>query len=432
MEKTKSGQVKNGQIKSAQIKNGQENNVYRHQESGGVKNHEKQLEKTENKGHQNRKPCPVFGRCGGCTLIDLPYEEQLKKKQDRVRELLSKYGKVDPIIGMKGSPWHYRNKVHWAFAGDRKGGIVAGSYEESTHRIVSLKGCLLENKSADRIMCTIRDLMPSFRLTGYNEYTDRGFLRHVLIRVGRVTGEVMVVLVTATNVFPGKNNFIHALREKHPEITTIVMNLNDKYTSMVLGDKDTVLYGKGYIEDELCGKRFKISPHSFYQVNPVQTEVLYRTAIELAGFKGDENVIDAYCGVGTIGLIAAEHVGQVIGVEANRDAVRDAIVNAKANNVKNISFVCADAGQYMEELAAAGEQADVVLMDPPRTGSSEAFIRSLSVMKPGKIVYVSCNPETLARDLGGLTKIGYKARKIVPVDMFPGTEDVETIVMMNI
>ncbi|MBQ8814944.1 MAG: 23S rRNA (uracil(1939)-C(5))-methyltransferase RlmD [Lachnospiraceae bacterium] len=436
MEKTKSGQIKNGQIKhgqikSAQIKSGQENNVYRHQESSGVKNHEKRLEKTENKGHQNRKPCPVFGRCGGCTLIDLPYEEQLKKKQDRVRELLSKYGKVDPIIGMKGSPWHYRNKVHWAFAGDRKGGIVAGSYEESTHRIVSLKGCLLENKTADRIMCTIRDLMPSFRLTGYNEYTGRGFLRHVLIRVGRMTGEVMVVLVTATNVFPGKNNFIHALREKHPEITTIVMNLNDKYTSMVLGDKDTVLYGKGYIEDELCGKRFKISPHSFYQVNPVQTEVLYQTAIELAGFKGDENVIDAYCGVGTIGLIAAEHVGQVIGVEANRDAVRDAIVNAKANNVKNISFVCADAGQYMEELAAAGERADVVLMDPPRTGSSEAFIRSLSVMKPAKIVYVSCNPETLARDLGGLTKIGYKARKIVPVDMFPGTEDVETIVLLQ-
>lgn len=395
------------------------------------------MEKTKNRSSesvhgQKKKPCPVFGRCGGCTLIDLPYEEQLAKKQEWVKGFLSKYGKVEPIIGMKGSPWHYRNKVHWAFAGDRKGGIVAGSYEESTHRIVSLKGCLLENKTADRIMCTIRDLMPSFRLTGYNEYTGRGFLRHVLIRVGRVTGEVMVVLVTATNVFPGKNNFIHALREKHPEITTIVMNLNDKYTSMVLGDKDTVLYGKGYIEDELCGKRFKISPHSFYQINPVQTEALYRTAIELAGFQGDENVIDAYCGVGTIGLIAAEHVGQVIGVELNKDAVRDAIINAKTNGVKNISFVCADAGQYMEQLAAAGERADVVLMDPPRTGSSEAFIRSLSVMKPGKIVYVSCNPETLARDMGGLTKIGYKAQRIVPVDMFPGTDAAEVIIQMSL
>ena len=375
--------------------------------------------------------CPVFGRCGGCTLLNLPYEEQIKKKQDIVNDLLSKYCKVDPIIGMEGSPWHYRNKVHWAFAGDRKGGIVAGSYEESTHRIVSLKGCMLEDETADRIMCTIRDLMPSFRLTGYNEYTGRGFLRHVLIRTGRKTNEVMVVLVTATNVFPGKNNFIRVLREKHPEITTIVMNLNDKYTSMVLGDKDTVLYGRGYIEDELCGKRFKISPRSFYQINPVQTEILYRTAIEMAGFTGKENVIDAYCGVGTIGLIAAEHVKQCIGVELNRDAVRDAIANAKTNGIKNISFVCADAGEYMEELAANGERADVVLMDPPRTGSSEAFIRSLSVMKPEKIVYVSCNPETLARDLAGLTKAGYKVKRIIPVDMFPGTDDVETVILLS-
>lgn len=380
---------------------------------------------------QSKKPCPVFGRCGGCTLLNLSYEEQLKKKQDWVNDLLSKYCKVEPIIGMKGSPWHYRNKVHWAFAGDRKGGIVAGSYEESTHRIVSLKGCMLEDETADRIMCTIRDLMPSFRLTGYNEYTGRGFLRHVLIRVARQTGQVMVVLVTATNVFPGKNNFIRVLREKHPEITTFVMNLNDKYTSMVLGDRDTVLYGKGYIEDELCGKRFKISPHSFYQINPTQTEVLYRTAIELADLTGKENVIDAYCGVGTIGLIAAEHVSQCIGVELNKDAVRDAIGNAKANGVKNISFVCADAGEYMEELAAKGERADVVLMDPPRTGSSEAFIRSLAVMKPEKIVYVSCNPETLARDLAGMTKAGYKAKRIVPVDMFPGTDDVETVVLLQ-
>ena len=400
-------------------------------EKAKVSEAKQQPEKLTEKKSQSKKLCPVFGRCGGCTLLNLPYEEQLKKKQDWVQELLGKYCKVEPIIGMKGSPWHYRNKVHWAFAGDRKGGIVAGSYEESTHRIVSLKGCMLEDETADRIMCTIRDLMPSFRLTGYNEYTGRGFLRHVLIRVGRKTKEVMVVLVTATNVFPGKNNFVRVLREKHPEITTIVMNLNDKYTSMVLGDKDTVLYGKGYIEDELCGKRFKISPRSFYQINPAQTEVLYQTAIEMAGFTGRENVIDAYCGVGTIGLIAAEHVNQCIGVELNRDAVRDAVGNAKANGVKNISFVCADAGEYMEEMAANGERADVVLMDPPRTGSSEAFIRSLAVMKPKKIVYVSCNPETLARDLGGITKAGYRVKRVVPVDMFPGTDGVECVVLLS-
>ncbi len=200
---------------------------------------------------------------------------------------------------------------------------------------------------------------------------------------------------------------------------------------MVLGEQNTILWGKGYIEDELCGKRFRISPHSFYQINSVQTEVLYGTAIELAGLTGKERVIDAYCGVGTIGIIAADKAGAVIGVELNKAAVRDAVGNAKANGVKNISFVCGDAGEYMEELAAAGERADVVLMDPPRTGSSEAFIRSLSVMKPERIVYVSCEPETLARDLGGLKKIGYRAKKIVPVDMFPGTESTETVVLLG-
>ncbi len=388
-------------------------------------------EKAPEKQAGKKAACPAFGRCGGCTLLNLPYEEQLKRKQAQVQELLGKYGRVEPIVGMQGFPWHYRNKVHWAFAADRKGGVVAGSYEESTHRIVSLRGCMLENEAADRIMCTIRDMMPSFRLTGYNEYTGRGFLRHVLIRAARKTGEIMVVLVTATNVFPGKNNFIRVLREKHPEITTIVMNLNDKYTSMVLGDRDTTLYGKGYIEDELCGKRFRISPRSFYQVNSVQTEALYGTVLRLADLKGTENVIDAYCGVGTIGLIVSEYAAQCIGVEVNRDAVRDAVSNAKINGVKNISFVCADAGEYMKELAADGQRADVVLMDPPRPGSSDAFINSLAVMRPEKIVYVSCNPETLARDLGKITKVGYRVKRMVPFDMFPGTEDIETIALLQ-
>lgn len=374
--------------------------------------------------------CPAFGRCGGCALLDLSYEEQLARKQERVNELLRKFGKVDPIIGMSGDPWHYRNKVHWAFGTDRKGKIIAGTYEESTHRIVPISSCKLENETANRILCTIRDLMPSFHLTAYNENTGRGFLRHVLIRTAHQTGQVMVVLVAATKVFPGKNNFIRVLCERHPEITTIVLNLNDKFTSMVLGEQNTVVWGKGYIEDELCGKRFRISPHSFYQVNSVQTEVLYRTAIELAGLTGKERVIDAYCGVGTIGIIAAEHAGACIGVELNKDAVRDAIGNAKANGVKNISFVCGDAGEYMEQLAAGGERADVVLMDPPRTGSSEAFIRSLSVMKPERIVYVSCEPETLARDLSGITKIGYRVRKMVPVDMFPGTVGTEVVCLL--
>ncbi|MBQ4564708.1 MAG: 23S rRNA (uracil(1939)-C(5))-methyltransferase RlmD [Lachnospiraceae bacterium] len=390
----------------------------------------------EHKQHEKKsisasKFCPAFGRCGGCALLDLPYREQLAKKQEQVNGLLRKFGKVDQIIGMKGEPWHYRNKVHWAFGTDRKGKIIAGTYEESTHRIVPISSCKLENETANRILCTIRDLMPSFHLTAYNENTGRGFLRHVLIRTAHQTGQVMVVLVAATKVFPGKNNFIRVLREKHPEISTIVLNYNDKFTSMVLGEQNTVLWGKGYIEDELCGKRFRISPHSFYQVNSAQTEVLYRTAIELAGLTGKERVIDAYCGVGTIGIVAAEKAGAVLGVELNKDAVRDAIGNAKVNGVKNISFVCGDAGEYMEQLAESEEGADVVLMDPPRTGSSEAFIRSLGAMKPERIVYVSCEPETLARDLNGLTKIGYRVKKMVPVDMFPGTVGCEMVCLLS-
>lgn len=406
---------------------------YQHKPTAGKKpaTENKPTVKPEKPASLKSKPCPAFGRCGGCTLLNLSYEEQLANKQKRVTELLKPFGKVESIVGMKGSPWNYRNKVHWAFGTDRKGKIIAGTYEESTHRIVPINSCKLENETANRLLCTIRDLMPSFHLTAYNENTGRGFLRHVLIRTAHQTGQVMVVLVAATKVFPGKNNFIRVLREKHPEITTIVLNYNDKFTSMVLGEQNTVLWGKGYIEDELCKKRFRISPHSFYQINSVQTEVLYGTAISLAGLTGKERVIDAYCGVGTIGIIAADKAGAVIGVELNKAAVRDAIGNAKANGVKNISFVCGDAGEYMEELAAAGERADVVLMDPPRTGSSEAFIRSLSVMRPKRIVYVSCEPETLARDLVGLKKIGYRPKKIVPVDMFPGTEATEVVCLLE-
>lgn len=219
----------------------------------------------------------------------------------------------------------------------------------------------------------------------------------------------MVVLVLGSPILPSKNNFVKALRKLHPEITTIVLNVNGQKTSMILGEKETVLYGKGYIEDELCGKTFRISSKSFYQVNPVQTEKLYGKAIELAGLTGKERVIDAYCGIGTIGLIASDKAREVISVELNQDAVRDAIVNAKRNSIKNVRFYHNDAGVFMRQMAEAGEHADVVFMDPPRSGSDEKFLSSVLTLKPEKIVYVSCEPTTLARDLKYLTKHGYKA-----------------------
>ncbi len=369
--------------------------------------------------------CPVSSKCGGCQYIDLPYEKQLAMKQKAVNELIGKYVKVDKIIGMD-NPYHYRNKVHAVLDVDR-GRIISGVYEAKTHRVVPVKNCLIENEIASEIIRTIVSLMPSFKIKAYNEDTGYGYLRHILIRVGHKTGQVMVVLVAADAVFPSKNNFIKALREKHPEITTVVLNINNKNTSMVLGEREIVLYGRGYIEDELCGKRFNISPKSFYQVNSVQTEKLYSKAIEFAGLTGKERVIDAYCGIGTIGITAADKAGEVIGVELNPDAVKDAVKNAKLNNTKNITFYKNDAGEFMQNMAAAGERADVVIMDPPRSGSDEKFIDAVAVLKPEKVVYISCGPDTLARDLEYFRKKGYKAVKAVPVDMFGMTVHCEIV-----
>ena len=288
--------------------------------------------------------------------------------------------------------------------------------------------CLIEDQRADAIIRDIRGLLKSFKIKTYNEDTGYGLFRHVLIRTGYHSGQIMVVLVLGSPILPSKNNFVKALRKLHPEITTIVLNVNGQKTSMILGEKETVLYGKGYIEDELCGKTFRISSKSFYQVNPVQTEKLYGKAIELAGLTGKERVIDAYCGIGTIGLIASDKAKEVISVELNPDAVRDAIVNVKRNGIKNVRFYHNDAGVFMRQMAEAGEHADVVFMDPPRSGSDEKFLSSVLTLKPEKIVYVSCEPTTLARDLKYLTKHGYKAVRAVPFDMFPATEHVETVV----
>ena len=241
----------------------------------------------------------------------------------------------------------------------------------------------------------------------------------------------MVVLVTSGPIFPAKNNFVKALRKEHPDITTIVHNINPYQTSLVLGERENVLYGTGKIEDGLCGLTFRISPRSFYQINPVQTEVLYNTAMEYAGMTGSEKVIDAYCGTGTIGLVASKRAGEVIGVELNRDAVHDAIANAKRNGIKNVRFFCDDAGEFMLGMAQDGEKADIVFMDPPRAGSDECFLSSLVTLAPKKIVYISCNPETQQRDLRFLTKRGYKVEKIQPVDMFPHTNHVETVVLLS-
>lgn len=374
--------------------------------------------------------CPIAKKCGGCQYQGVPYEKQLKEKQKQVEKLLKPFGKVNPIIGMK-DPYHYRNKVHAVFGYERSKGIISGTYQANTHKIVPVNECLIEDEKCTAIICSISDLLKSFKIKTYDEDTGYGLFRHVLVRRGFSSGEIMVVLVLTSPILPSKNNFVAALRKLHPEITTVVLNINDKRTSMVLGDKEKVLYGKGYIEDTLCGCKFRISAKSFYQVNPVQTEVLYGKAIEYAKLTGKERVLDAYCGIGTIGLIAAGRAKEVIGVEVNGDAVRDARVNAKINAISNAQFYHADAGEFMVSLAEQQVSMDVVFMDPPRAGSDEAFLSSAVKLAPKRIVYVSCNPETLARDLGYLTKHGYQVREMQPVDMFGFTEHVETVALLT-
>ena len=374
--------------------------------------------------------CPYFKKCGACQMIDTPYDKQLRQKHAHVKELLEPYTKVASFVGME-EPEHYRCKVHAVFTHDKKGNPLSGIYREGTHEVVPIDSCLLEDQKADAIIATIRGMLKSFKIKTYDEDNGFGLLRHVLIRIGKNTGEIMVVLVTVSPIFPSKNNFVKALRKAHPEITTIVLNVNDKQTSMILGDKEKPMYGPGFIYDICCGMKFKISPKSFYQVNPVQQEVLYNTAIEMAELKGDEVALDCYCGVGTIGIIASPHVKEVIGVELNKDAVKDANLNAKINNIDNITFYNNDATVFMQQMAASGDKVDVVFMDPPRAGSTPEFIESLKILSPEKVVYISCSPDSLARDLGILKKNGFKAEKAIPVDMFPFTRSIETVVLLS-
>ena len=372
--------------------------------------------------------------CGGCPLLDLGYPEQLKQKEAAVRKLLGKYGPVHPIRGME-HPYHYRNKVISTFAPTSGGKLTSGIYAARTHKVLPVESCLLQDEVLDTVMQAVRAAANACRYQPFNEDKGTGILRHCLLRRGVATGQVMVVLVTAQPVLPGAKNFVRALlaeaEKRQVPITTIVQNYNPRKTSVVLGEAEKVLYGKGYILDTLCGKSYAISPRSFYQVNPLQTAVLYGLAVDAAHLTGKETVLDAYCGIGTIGLTASGKAKQVVGVEVNRDAVRDAIGNAKHNNVRNARFFAADATAWIREAADAGQRADVIFMDPPREGSTPEFLESVVRMAPKRVVYVSCNPETMARDLALLTRKGYRAEGFTPVDMFPHTGHCEVVCALS-
>ena len=371
--------------------------------------------------------------CGGCPLLGLDYAEQLKQKEEKVRALVGKYGPVHPIRGME-QPCHYRNKVISTFAPGFGGKLTSGIYAANSHKVLPVESCLLQDEVLDKTMQAVRAAANACRYQPYDEDKGTGLVRHCLLRRGVATGQVMVVLVTAQPVLPGAKNFVKALlteaAQRGVTVTTVVQNVNSRKTSVVLGEAEKVLYGKGFILDTLCGKTYAISPRSF-----IKSITPDRSAVRPCGGGREadrqEVVLDAYCGIGTIGLTAADHAKQVVGVELNRDAVQDAIGNARHNGVKNARFFAADATRWIGEAAAAGEKADVIFMDPPREGSTPEFLASVARMAPKRVVYVSCNPVTLARDLATLTKLGYKAEGFTPVDMFPHTEHIETVCALS-
>ncbi len=369
--------------------------------------------------------------CGGCDALDKDYPFQLQEKQQWVQQLLGQYGKPLPILGAE-DPTHYRCKVISSF-GSAGRNLISGLYVRNTHKILPVTGCFLEDETAAQTVEAVRQAAAACRYTAYDEDRGTGLLRHVLIRRGAATGQLMVVLVTASPMLPGSKNFVTRLRQLCPAVTTVVQNINEKSTSAVLGAQCKTLWGPGYIEDELCGCRFLISPVSFYQVNPAQTERLYDFAVKAADLTRDSFILDAYCGTGTIGLVAAKRSGcSVLGVESNRAAVQDAIRNAKRNGISNARFVAEDAGRFMQRLAQSDKaRPDVVFMDPPRAGSDHAFLSSLLKLAPKRVVYISCNPETQARDLKELVAGGYRVKSIQPVDLFPYTKHVETVILLS-
>ena len=372
--------------------------------------------------------CACATACGGCCFQNLDYQKELEYKKNVAIKTIEKIAKIKVnnanVYGMK-EPYYYRNKIQVPFGYDKQRRIVYGFYKFKSHDIVPIKECAIEDEAHVKILDTIKDLMLSFKLDPYNEDYHKGLLRHVLIRVGKVSKEIMVVFVVSSLRFPSRKNFVKALIEKCPNINTVVFNENPRKTNVILGEREEVAYGKGFIFDELLGVKFKISSKSFYQVNHDQCEVLYSLAIEKAKLTENDSVLDAYCGIGTIGLIASKHVKDVFGVEIVKEAIVDAKENAKINNIKNANFVCKDASDYIVE-----NKFDCVFVDPPRKGLDKTFLDSLIKSRPKKIVYISCDVGTFSRDIG-ILKDYYKIESIDFVDMFPRTYHIETVASLS-
>jgi len=378
-----------------------------------------------------RNDCPVAKKCGGCSYAGRTYFEQAAAKEKRVRKLLAPYCEVLPIHHCE-NPFYYRNKVHSAFKRLKNGHVICGPYETGSHRIVEVDSCLIENRIASAIIRDCADIAEKTGVIIYDELNGTGDLRRVLVRTADSTGEVMVVLIIGGKYFHKKNAFIDELLKRHPEITTLLININKRHDSMILGsDEVKKITGNGYITDIILGKKFRVSADSFMQSNHDQAEILYSETVRLAGFNGNEVCIDTYCGTGSTTLSFADYVGKITGVELKESAYKDALKNVVINKIKNADFVHGDATEYMKEIAETGSETDCVILDPTRAGTTPEFIKACGKLRPSKIVYISCCPETLARDLKGFRAQGYKAQIAKPVDVFPWTDKIETIVILS-
>ena len=383
--------------------------------------------------HRIKPICEHANKCGGCCYQHISYEEELNAKRQKVYDALSRIGGFNDInVDITGADdiTYYRNKAQFP-VGEKDGEIYTGFYRPRSHDIVKTENCFIVKQIANQIAKTICDFMKQYNIKAYNENDKTGIVRHIYIRTGEKSGEVQVCIITAQNKLPNKDELINALTNSFPEITSIVQNINKRSDNVILGDKTITLWGSDVLKDTLCGNVFMLSPHAFYQVNHKQTEKLYSIALDFANLSGNENVIDLYCGAGTITLLMAKHAKSVIGVEIVSQAIENAKQNAELNSVKNAEFICADAGQAAMMLANRGIKPDVLTVDPPRKGLSIEAINAILEMNPQRVVYVSCDSATLARDCKLLCNENYKIDKVMAVDLFPRTYHVETVIMMT-
>ena len=378
--------------------------------------------------------CPNFSKCGGCVWRHISYDEELKIKSKKVKDAVERIGGIStefrPIIGSDRVN-RYRNKAQLPVGKDKEGGAVIGFYAFHSHRIIDCDDCALQPEIFKTVMDVTRDFIERTNTDIYDESTGKGRLRHLYIRLGEVTNELMVCYVVNGNGLKQEDMLVKMLRESLPNLKTVVFNSNREKTNVILGNKNRVAYGKGYITDVLCRLKFKISPFSFWQVNRAQAEKLYSKAKEYAKLSGDEVLLDLYCGTGTIGLTMAQDCKQLVGVEIVEDAVNDAKANAEANEINNARFICADAPTAAEQLRKEGTAPDVVILDPPRKGCGEELVKTIRKMNPKRVVYVSCDPATLARDLKYFSENGYITHEVTPCDMFPRTAHCESVALLT-